>query len=97
VVELAVDGEVDVATAGPLRDALTAVLNESGITRLVVDFTKVDFLDSTGISALVAAHRLAQANRTQFLVINCQPQALRVLEITGVDRLLTDDTGPITA
>jgi anti-sigma B factor antagonist len=94
VVELAVDGEVDIATVGPLRDALAALLNDDRVTRLVVDFGEVDFLDSTGISALVAAYRQAQENQTQFVLVNCQPQALRVLEITGVDRLLTDEAGP---
>jgi anti-anti-sigma factor len=90
VVELAVDGEVDIATVAPLRDALAALLDDERVARLVVDFAEVDFLDSTGISTLVAAYRRAQDNKTQFVLVNCQPQALRVLEITGVDRLLTN-------
>jgi anti-sigma B factor antagonist len=88
-VRLAVDGEVDIASADVLQDAMTAVLHDRTVGRLVVDFAGVEFVDSTGIAALMAAYRLAAAGPTEFVVVNCRPQALRVLEITGVDKLLT--------
>ncbi|MDT5035404.1 MAG: hypothetical protein QOE03_589 [Micromonosporaceae bacterium] len=89
VVRLAVHGEVDVASADSLRDALTAVLGDRDVTRVEVDFAGVEFLDSTGISVLTVAYRLARTNQIQFVLVNCERRVLRVLEITGVDKLLT--------
>jgi len=87
-VRLAVGGEIDLANVGPLRESMTGLLQDPQLRGLTVDLAEVSFLGSTGIGVLVAAHRLAVARRVEFLVTNCQPQVLRVLEITGVDKVL---------
>ena len=92
-VRLAVSGEVDIATVDPLREAMTAVLKDRQVTRLVVDFAEVAFLDSTGIAALMAAYRLAQAREVDFEVVRCRPQARRVIEVIGVDKFLISGDG----
>lgn len=101
---LAVGGEIDIATVGPLADAMTGIITgiTTGITigittdqrpkRLVVDFAEVTFLDSSGVSALVAAWRLASVSQIEFVVVNCRPNVLRVLEITGMAKALTAGT-----
>lgn len=92
-VRLAVGGEIDIATVGPLADAMTGII--TGIItdhrprRLVVDLAEVTFLDSSGVSALVAAWRLASASQIEFVVVNCHSNVLRVLEITGMAKALT--------
>jgi anti-anti-sigma factor len=88
-VTLAVAGEVDLATAGALRQAMAGLVQTDGMQRLVVDFAQVSFLDAAGIAALLAGHRLGQAAGVTVEVVNCRPVALRVLEIAGVDKLLT--------
>ncbi|QKG23522.1 STAS domain-containing protein [Actinomadura verrucosospora] len=50
-------GEVDVATAGRLRDHLAALLAR-GARHLVLDFSGVAFIDSSGLSVLAGIHRL---------------------------------------
>jgi anti-anti-sigma factor len=91
-VRLAVGGEVDIATVGPLAEAMTAILHDPQLRRLMVDLGEVTFLDSSGISALVSAYRLAVAGEVGFVVVNCRTNVLRTLEITGVDRILTTGT-----
>ena len=88
VVRLAVDGEVDMATADALADAMTTVLDGPGLRRLVVDLAGVRFLASSGISVLVTAYRHAHDRQVGFVVVNCQPMVERTLGITGVDKLL---------
>jgi anti-sigma B factor antagonist len=92
MVRLAVDGEVDVATVAPLRDVLTALAGDRRVRRLVVDLAEVGFLGSAGVSTLVGAQRLAQANQIEFVLVNCRPRTLRVLEITGVHKLFNTRT-----
>jgi anti-anti-sigma factor len=50
---VAVSGEVDVATAGDLLDAL-AEATGGGPDRLVIDLLDVSFMDSSGLGVLVA-------------------------------------------
>lgn len=88
-VTLAVSGDVDFASADELAGRMTAILADDAVRRLVVDFGAVGFLDSSGIAALVSAYRAAQARRAGFQLVNCPPRCLRVLQITGLDQLLT--------
>jgi anti-anti-sigma factor len=92
-VRLAVDGEVDIANADELRDALVTVLHDRTVERVVVDFACVAFLDSRGVAALAAGYRAARTGPVEFFVVNCRPNVLRVLEITGLAKVLTGDGG----
>jgi anti-sigma B factor antagonist len=88
-VRLAVAGEIDLATVGPLTDTMIEIIKDDRPAHLVVDFAEVAFLDSSGVSALVAAWNLASASQVGFTVVNCRPNVLRVLEITGMAKALT--------
>src|SRR6266545_1580375 len=85
---LLVAGAIDLATADRLRVVMEALLADPQITRLVVDFAEVTFLDAAGISALVAGYRAAEARGIVFALVNCPPGPLRVLEIVALDKLL---------
>lgn len=78
-----VDGEVDVSNADQLRTVLDGCV-EDAPTELVVDLSKVPYIDSTGIGVLVgAAHRAAEKN-VRFEVANPQRNVERVLGLLGV-------------
>ncbi|HEU0213793.1 MAG TPA: STAS domain-containing protein [Jiangellaceae bacterium] len=85
VVEVA--GEVDMTSAPTLRDHLLGHIG-LGEPCVVVDLSKVDFMDSTGLSALVVAYRQASEVGSSVLVAAAQPSVRRVLEITQLDVLL---------
>ncbi|WP_160573616.1 STAS domain-containing protein [Actinomadura physcomitrii] len=57
LVVVTLTGEVDVATAGRLRDHLAALIAR-GARHLVLDFTGVAFIDSSGLSVVAGIHRL---------------------------------------
>lgn len=67
-------GEIDVSTAPRLATALTeaAALAQPG-DPLVLDLTAVEFLDSTGISALIVAHRNAEHLHLTWRICGLQP------------------------
>lgn len=76
-------GEVDIATAGQLQEAVIKRLNR-GCAHVVVDLRAVTFLDSSGISALIACHRRAQELAAVVAFIVGGGCTRRVLELTGV-------------
>jgi anti-anti-sigma factor len=86
---LAVTGEIDLATVDRFSAAMTGLLAEGHTSRVIVDFEQVTFLDSSGVAALMAARRLADQGRMDFVVVNCRSTIRRVLEITGVYKALT--------
>ena len=82
---LAAEGEVDIASADELRAALAAAVH-SGAVEIWLDLTDVEFMDSTGITAVVDAR--SQLDGRRFAVI-CPPGPVRrVFEIAGIDRAI---------
>jgi anti-sigma B factor antagonist len=83
VLMLSLSGVVDLQTRDELITAADDALKQSP-SGVVVDMTDVEFLDSTGIGALIQiSHDLADAG-VDFQVQNPSKQVLRVLEITGL-------------
>jgi anti-anti-sigma factor len=80
---VAVEGELDLATAPQLRDRLVA-LSEEGQPQIILDLTRLGFIDSTGLSVLVMAHNRARVDGGSILIRNPSPSVLRILEITGL-------------
>ena len=84
---LQVTGEVDVYTAPMLREQIRE-LAAMGAVHLIADLGRVDFLDSTGLGALVGGlRRLRQAGGSLALVIST-PRILRIFQITGLTKAL---------
>lgn len=61
---------------------------ERGDGDVVVDFAEVDFTDSSGLAALVRAHRDLAAQNRRLLITGTSRALRRVLGITGLDRVL---------
>lgn len=80
-----VEGELDMATAPTLEDALA----DAGFAeRLVVDLTGCTFLDSSAVRVLVSSARDSEAAGGSLALVVTHPGILRVLEISGVDTML---------
>ncbi|WP_280373844.1 STAS domain-containing protein [Nocardia abscessus] len=70
---LTVAGEVDLATAPALENAIDAILSGKPAA-LIIDLTAVSFLASAGMATLVAAHQRAGAT-TAIAVVARGPRA----------------------
>lgn len=79
-----VEGEIDVSNAAELRSALDEAL-KSAVYDIEIDFSKVSYIDSTGIGVLVGFSHRANAARIAFRISNTQPSVLRVLRLLGVE------------
>ncbi len=79
-------GSLDLATTPTVRAALLEA-TEKGKRDLIVDLTQLEFLDSTGLGALIGAHRRAtERGGSVRLIVNEGPIA-RLLNITGLMRI----------
>jgi anti-anti-sigma factor len=92
VARLRASGEIDIATAPQLQDAL-GIVEALDPSTIIVDLREVSFMDSTGIHALLQAHGLAMENGQMLLVVNGTSGVQNALEITGADRVLQVGTG----
>lgn len=80
------EGDLDLATAGVLRDAIQHGRSAS-VGRLTVDLTRVGFMDSVGMSLLVATHnRLTEDGVEMRLIV--PPRLYALLALTGLTDVL---------
>ena len=84
VIEL--EGEVDVYTAPQLKQQMISLL-ESGAKELVVDLSKVDYLDSTALGVLIGGLKRMRERDGNMVLVCPSPRIRRVFEITGLDKI----------
>jgi anti-sigma B factor antagonist len=77
-------GEIDLATAGRLRETLMAAISRSHASEtMVVDLAEVTFLDARGIGVLVESHLAARRSGVNLTLHNPRGIVRRVLEAAG--------------
>jgi anti-sigma B factor antagonist len=84
VVEVSPSGEIDVENAYEIREAVATQLAEGRPSRIELNMRDVTFIDSVGISALVAAFQLAAVSEVKLIVTRPSRFAHRQLWVTGL-------------
>jgi len=80
-------GELDISSAPALREQLLELLTSSG--DVVVDLSDVSFMDSSGISVLIVAHKRSIAQGRTITLRNPRGPVAKVLAVTGTDQVFT--------
>jgi anti-sigma B factor antagonist len=80
---IAVEGELDLATAPQLKWRLVDAL-EGGRTAIVVDLADVTFMDSTALGVLVGVRRGLDVG-ARLGVVCTEPNVLNIFQVSGLD------------
>ena len=83
--------EIDITNAPALRLALLEA-GAHGQGTLAVDMTATRFCDSSGLHVLLAAHKRAQAQGGELVVVISTTHVLRIFAITGIDLMIPNFT-----
>lgn len=89
-------GELDLATVTALDQALSELV-AAGFSCLVLDLSKLRFMDSSGIHLILRYYEALEADDRQFTLIPGPWQVQRVLEITGLAGQLPFSSNGATA
>ena len=89
VAVVTVAGEIDVLNSGLLREGLLRALTDEPGLGLVVNLAGVSFLDSTCTGVLVGVLHRVRATDGRLAVAAPARQARRILDITGLDKVLS--------
>jgi anti-sigma B factor antagonist len=79
-------GEIDFANGPRLKDAITEALL-GGDVNLIIDLLDVDFIESTGLGALIGGRRRAYSLKGSLSLVCTEQQLLRIFRITGLDKV----------
>ncbi len=81
-----VGGEIDLYTAPQLRNELVDALG-MGARRLIIDMSRAEFCDSTGISVLLSAMKRSRERDGDLELVAPKPAVMKVLQVTGLDEV----------
>lgn len=79
-----VEGQIDLYSAPDFKEHTSRVIDE-GKSCVIVDLTRVTFLDSTGLGILMSALNRLRAARATLLLVVTDYDIERLFEITGLD------------
>ncbi len=82
------DGRLNMVSGPDLRDTVKRAIDQ-GRVRVVVDLSGVQFMDSSGLGALIAGLKSAREHQGDLRIAAPSKQVSMVLKLSNVDSILT--------
>jgi anti-sigma B factor antagonist len=78
---------IDAHNSGELKDVFLKVLEEEAGRDLVIDLDQVQFIDSSGLGALLSGLKNAGLRSSRFILAGLQPRVRSMFELTRLQRV----------
>ncbi|GLU49130.1 STAS domain-containing protein [Nocardiopsis ansamitocini] len=82
---VSVEGELDIATAGDLRENVQNAIDAHG-PWLILDFSALEFMDSSGLNAVINAYRLVRERGGSLALAAPNERVTKVIRLVGLHR-----------
>ncbi len=89
-VVLEIRGEIDMATGPQLRQTIVQQVND-GKTKLILDLSQVDFVDSTGLGVLIGGLKRTRSHGGDLRCVGLTEPLIEMFKLTGLDLVLTEN------
>ncbi len=80
------EGEIDIYTSPEFNEKLSKALN-SKKADIMIDGSKLDYLDSTGLGTLIGIFKLLKENGNKVHIKNIKPNIKKLFYITELDKV----------
>ena len=83
-----IEGELDHCSAGRVRATLDALIADPHVKRLVVDLTKLTFMDSSGIGMMIGRYKRMRSRGGTMGVMAGDARIERMMELSGLYQIV---------
>lgn len=80
-------GEIDHHSVQKMREDIDACVRQQRPKELVLDFGRVEFMDSSGIGLVLGRYRLMQELEGHLVLRNLPAHIRRVMRVAGIENL----------
>ncbi|MBE6806101.1 MAG: STAS domain-containing protein [Ruminococcaceae bacterium] len=87
VVTAYLSGELDHHTAKEMREGIDTAIQVNMPTLLIIDFSDVTFMDSSGIGLVMGRYRLLSKTGAELHISGMSEQIYKVMKLAGIERL----------
>lgn len=82
------EGELDHHHAKEVRDYIDRILEDESIRHLLLDLSRLRFMDSSGIGVFIGRYKIISKRGGQVCLANINQQLDKILELSGLYRIL---------
>ena len=82
------DGELDHYCAQRVRRELDGMLRDPTVRQLILDFSGLTFMDSSGIGVILGRYRVLRERGGSMGVIHMNDHISRIFHMSGMDRVI---------
>jgi stage II sporulation protein AA (anti-sigma F factor antagonist) len=79
--------DVDHHTAKPMREKIDRMLFERKPDTLIIDFSKVEFMDSSGLGLILGRVEKASALNSEVHLVGASPRIMKLISLSGIERV----------
>jgi len=83
-----VGGDFDLVTANEFREKIDNSLEETVAQNLLLDLSKITFIDSSGLGVILGRYRKVKANQGEVIIYGAKPAILKIFEVSGIASLM---------
>lgn len=81
-------GELDHHNASEVRNKIDDMLDRDNINKLIMNFSGVSFMDSSGIGAVIGRYKKLSMKGGKLCITNLKPSVKRVFELSGLFKII---------
>lgn len=82
-------GELDHHVAAGIRESVDRELQRTGAVNVAFDFTRVTFMDSSGIGVIMGRYKTTRALGGKVVIFGASENVRRIISMSGIDELVT--------
>lgn len=83
-----VRGDLDLVIAKEFRETVDKVLMDRPLKNLILDLVDVDFIDSSGLGAILGRYKIIQQRGGKMSIWGTKPSVHRILDLSGIMKII---------
>jgi len=86
---ITLEGELDGSNTQEFVKYALDMVDQHGLKHFIADFTKLRYINSTGLGAIIKIARVLMTKSGSLMIVNPNENVFEIIEIVGANRLLS--------
>jgi anti-sigma B factor antagonist len=82
---VAIEGELDIATAADLQEHIRTAIDDHG-PWLILDLSALEFMDSSGLNVIISAYRTIRERNGSLSLAHLNERVTKIVRMVGLQR-----------
>ncbi len=88
VMTVRLSGEIDHHSARPVRETIDAAITKTAPKELVLDFSEVTFMDSSGVGLVMGRYKLSVQRGCKTIVAGLKERDKKIMLMSGLAKIV---------